>query len=585
MLFRSTACWSGSGTAYAGQPLSDVTVSVPGGNSQPTPYNLCINGMAAGVAPADGSTPADPLWAVVGNGVMASADWQGYVWTSSGGTGTTLTAPDFTAAATNHQLCISGTVAATTDYSGYAEVGANLNHSLFAGTAPVLYGDADEWRNGSIAYSATSGLMASGRNGKVVNNVIHDVGYLATSFGGIAIQSFSGAPSGNEVSSNTVSRTGSPGIVDYADATARLLHNRVSQAMQLNDDGGLIYSFGTTATSAEIAYNDVSDIACIYGTGIYLDDGANGFVVHHNLIRRTSYYGISLKMPNRFFNNTILGTPLGAGSIYKNNNTTWVDLSSAVFSNNLVEQRLGIAFFAVQKQTTDGCDYQTIVPVTKDWQKVTLPFASLAQQNWGIRESFDPTNVTRLQWVIGTEGDFEIDLDDVWLEGTAPKLLDDFDHGSTNTLGGSWWGGASPGSGSTGTSSTTAGYAGNGFTVIGSNVKEGYAAIHANLAADGTSPADLSAYTGVSFRIRGTATQNLSNGTATTTPAQAHNLDCPVDANGVPTSSCPVDQGGLFSPYTDGYAGTAPDVGAFESGQTPWTAGSTTVEPTALCPS
>jgi hypothetical protein len=28
----------------------------------------------------------------------------------------------------------------------------------------------------------------------------------------------------------------------------------------------------------------------------------------------------------------------------------------------------------------------------------------------------------------------------------------------------------------------------------------------------------------------------------------------------------------------------APDVGALESGQTAWTAGSTTVEPTALCP-
>ena len=100
----------------------------------------------------------------------------------------------------------------------------------------------------------------------------------------------------------------------------------------------------------------------------------------------------------------------------------------------------------------------------------------------------------------------------------------------------------------------------------------------------GQGPTDVSTYTGVSFRIRGTATLTLSNGTATTTPVQGHNLECPVDANGLPTSSCPVAQGGLFSPYTDGFTGAAPDVGAFESGATPWTAGSTTVEPSGLCP-
>jgi hypothetical protein len=31
----------------------------------------------------------------------------------------------------------------------------------------------------------------------------------------------------------------------------------------------------------------------------------------------------------------------------------------------------------------------------------------------------------------------------------------------------------------------------------------------------------------------------------------------------------------LFPPYTDGFTGKAPDVGAFESGQKPWPCGST----------
>jgi hypothetical protein len=35
-----------------------------------------------------------------------------------------------------------------------------------------------------------------------------------------------------------------------------------------------------------------------------------------------------------------------------------------------------------------------------------------------------------------------------------------------------------------------------------------------------------------------------------------------------------IDVGAVLSPYTDGYSGTAPDLGAFEKGATPWTAGS-----------
>jgi hypothetical protein len=34
-------------------------------------------------------------------------------------------------------------------------------------------------------------------------------------------------------------------------------------------------------------------------------------------------------------------------------------------------------------------------------------------------------------------------------------------------------------------------------------------------------------------------------------------IERPVEANGVPTSNCPADQGGPFLPYTDGYSGTA----------------------------
>jgi len=575
----NTACWNNSGSFYARQPLSNAEVSVSGSNTEATPFNFCINGMATKVDGTGDPAIESPAWAVTTGGYVVNSDWQGSAWTSSGGAGTTISPTDFSSLAAGGPLCASGSMAA----SGYAGLGIAVHTTMYSSTAPVLGGDFNEWKNGSIAFAAAEGIVSGGNDNKITNNVVHDVNYMVVGFGGMAVVSFTSPPqTRTEISDNTLTRSGGMGIDLYRPTAARVLHNRVSQAMQILDDGGLIYSWGTTAGGSEVAYNDVSDNQAIYGTGIYLDDGTSGYIVHHNLVRNTSWWGVTFKGVNQFFNNTIFGTPMGAASEYKNQGANvWEDLSTAVFSNNLIQQRPGVFFKVAQKQTTDGANYQAIVPVTKDWQKVTVAFSSLAQPNWGLRESLDLANVTELDWTVGTLGAYEIDIDDVWLEGTTPKLIDDFDAGSTNRLGGGWWGNGS--GGSTGTKSTVAGFTGNGVALTGNNITEGFAGMGTFLS-PGAGPTDVSAYTGVSFRIRGTATLTLSNGTATTTPVQTHNLECPVDANGVPTSSCPVDQGGLFSPYTDGFTGIAPDVGAFESGVTPWTAGSTTVEPSALCP-
>jgi len=577
-----TNCWDNSGTYFAKQPLASIDVFVAGGNATAIPYNFCINGMAVKLDGTGDSAIESPEWGIMASGYVANSDWQGLAWSALAGTGTTVVPADFTGLAAGGPLCASGSVAATSDYSGYAIVGISLEYTSHASTAPVLGGDFNEWKNSSIAFAAAEGIVAVGNDNKITNSVVHDTNYMAMGSGGIATEGYTFPPARNEISGNTLNRTGGMGITLDGTTAARVLNNRVSQAMQILEDGGLIYSWGTTAGGSEVAYNDVSDNQAIYGTGIYLDDGTSGFIVHHNLVRNTSWYGVSFKGVNQFFNNTIFGTPMGAASEYMNQGTNaWEDLSTAAFSNNLIQQRPGVFFKVAQKQTTDGAEYQATVPVTTDWQTVTVPFSSLAQPNWGLRESLDLTNVTELDWTVGTLGAYEIDIDDVWLEGTTPKLVDDFDAGSTNRFGGVWWGAGN--SGSTATKSIVAGFAGNGVALTGNNIKEGVAGMGTVLSS-GQGPVDLSAYTGISFRIRGTATLVLSNGTPSTTPVQTHNLECPVDANGVPTSSCPVDQGGLFSPYTDGFTGTAPDVGAFESGVTPWTAGSTTVEPAALCP-
>jgi hypothetical protein len=54
----NTACWDGSGTAYALQPLAVASVQVPGGIDAAIPYDFCLNGLTETAAPAAPTTPA-----------------------------------------------------------------------------------------------------------------------------------------------------------------------------------------------------------------------------------------------------------------------------------------------------------------------------------------------------------------------------------------------------------------------------------------------------------------------------------------------------------------------------------------------
>jgi hypothetical protein len=52
----NTACWDGSGQAYAGQPIQAVNFQVPGDDTLTIPYGFCINGFADGRSVNDAPT-------------------------------------------------------------------------------------------------------------------------------------------------------------------------------------------------------------------------------------------------------------------------------------------------------------------------------------------------------------------------------------------------------------------------------------------------------------------------------------------------------------------------------------------------
>jgi hypothetical protein len=96
-----------------------------------SPMNLATAGnggsseaAGAGGAAADGGVPANPD--DMGNH-FASGDWHGYFWTSTQGEGTNITPMNFSEQSGGMPRCVHGSVAMTSDHSGVAILGVNLN--------------------------------------------------------------------------------------------------------------------------------------------------------------------------------------------------------------------------------------------------------------------------------------------------------------------------------------------------------------------------------------------------------------------------------------------------------------------------
>ncbi len=93
-------------------------------------------------------------------------------------------------------------------------------------------------------------------------------------------------------------------------ANNMIRYNRVSKVMTLLSDGGAIYTLSPQPLS-QIAYNYIYDLKAneyvVHSDikGIYLDEGSNGFNVHHNVVYNTPY---------KIFTNRT-----GANNVFSNN--------------------------------------------------------------------------------------------------------------------------------------------------------------------------------------------------------------------------------------------------------------------------
>jgi len=146
----------------------------------------------------------------------------------------------------------------------------------------TLY-DNSTLRNSELSWASTALIYLAGDNIKIINNYLHDSGYVPQ---GVPMVTFSG--SADLISHNTLKNSGHA-IMGGVGSASIIEYNNMSNAMKLCTDGGVFYS-GRDGGNTVFRYNLLHDSVGPVGhagngvAGFYLDNQNSNWVVHHNII-------------------------------------------------------------------------------------------------------------------------------------------------------------------------------------------------------------------------------------------------------------------------------------------------------------
>ena len=212
--------------------------------------------------------------------------------------------------------------------------GTYLSHFTggFGWTAPddsgiALIGNNNTIKNSLLQFSAGNGITMGGDNNIAIDNKITDVNYNACDGAGVNMV----WGSGNKAQYNEIANCGRDGIKCTGALKVTITNNLFHDFMLQTTDGGAVYTYGTKGTGSIIAYNKCySGHDNGFGTaGIYLDNGSDGFYVHHNLCYKVDH-GFKNNHPstnNKIDKNTFIGTKMAvdADSLAQFGGTTYTN--------------------------------------------------------------------------------------------------------------------------------------------------------------------------------------------------------------------------------------------------------------------
>ncbi len=158
-----------------------------------------------------------------------------------------------------------------------------------------------------IAFGAANGIKIGGNNNKILNSRIHDFNYLGSYDAPINAR----GGKNSVFKGNTIFRGGRDGI-QFFNNNSVFEYNDVSYSNLINDDCALLYTVGGPH-NGEIHHNWFHDAKSRgklrKAAGIYLDNDAEAFSVHHNVVWNVEWTNIQINWNGKdinVFNNTFV---------------------------------------------------------------------------------------------------------------------------------------------------------------------------------------------------------------------------------------------------------------------------------------
>ena len=184
-----------------------------------------------------------------------------------------------------------------------------------------------------IAFGAANGIKVTGTNNKILNSLIHDFNYIGSYDAPINAR----GGKNTEFKGNTIFRGGRD-CVQFFNNSSEFSFNDVSESNLIADDCALLYTVGGPH-NGKIHHNWFHDTnsrgKLKKAAGIYLDNDAEAFSVHHNVVWNTEWAGIQINWNGKdinVFNNTFWNNSDEMGAWHK---------AGTAFSNVKVWNNLG----------------------------------------------------------------------------------------------------------------------------------------------------------------------------------------------------------------------------------------------------
>ncbi|WP_188112133.1 T9SS type A sorting domain-containing protein [Aquimarina sp. RZ0] len=169
-----------------------------------------------------------------------------------------------------------------------------------------------------IAFGAATGVRLGGSFNELKNSSIHDFDYL----GSYDAPLMARGGDDNKITGNTIFNGGRDGISFFGNR-CEIAYNDVYKSNLINDDCGTFYTVGGPQNT-EIHHNWFHDIASrgdkFKAAGIYLDNDAEAFSVHHNVVWNTEWTGVQINWDGKdidVFNNTFWNNSEVMGAWHK----------------------------------------------------------------------------------------------------------------------------------------------------------------------------------------------------------------------------------------------------------------------------